>query len=248
MHMCNRWVYVTEMNETIEIKVDIPSWNNNLAGVTRMALDQQNTQLLTTKFYVWHLKLRQQLASVDLILCDHCMFYSWRIYCCSINKLHIFEFVKLHFLWGLCWSASGILRLQGLWINIPKDQLFCLLGPNGAGKSTTINCVIGITPVTGGDGESRCQLYILYSSLKNRDVPKLCMTFTDSISFWTFHPKLYRDVKHSQCYRSLSSGFSFWNLTHFLFRYSWKFYCHSWLFVRPLVRAIFGFTYLLFFT
>ena len=53
------------MNETLEIKVDIPSWNNNLAGVSRMALDQQNTQLLTAKFYVWHLKLRQHLASVD---------------------------------------------------------------------------------------------------------------------------------------------------------------------------------------
>ncbi|CAL9048517.1 unnamed protein product, partial [Musa banksii] len=31
------------------------------------------------------------------------------------------------------------------------DQLFCLLGPNGAGKTTLINCLTGITPVTGGD-------------------------------------------------------------------------------------------------
>jgi ABC-type multidrug transport system ATPase subunit len=42
--------------------------------------------------------------------------------------------------------------MQGLWVNFTKDQLFCLLGPNGAGKTTTMNCLTGITPVTGGDG------------------------------------------------------------------------------------------------
>lgn len=42
--------------------------------------------------------------------------------------------------------------LQGLWVNLAKDQLFCLLGPNGAGKTTAINCLTGISPVTGGDG------------------------------------------------------------------------------------------------
>ncbi|GFP99357.1 ABC transporter a family member 2 [Phtheirospermum japonicum] len=41
--------------------------------------------------------------------------------------------------------------LKGIWLNFPKDQLFCLLGPNGAGKTTTINCLTGITPATGGD-------------------------------------------------------------------------------------------------
>lgn len=41
--------------------------------------------------------------------------------------------------------------LRGLWVNLAKDQLFCLLGPNGAGKTTAINCLTGITPVTGGD-------------------------------------------------------------------------------------------------
>lgn len=39
-------------------------------------------------------------------------------------------------------------------MNFSKDQLFCLLGPNGAGKTTTINCLTGITPVTGGDGNT----------------------------------------------------------------------------------------------
>ncbi|XP_021858731.1 ABC transporter A family member 2-like isoform X1 [Spinacia oleracea] len=41
--------------------------------------------------------------------------------------------------------------LRGLWVNLAKDQLFCLLGPNGAGKTTAINCLTGISPVTGGD-------------------------------------------------------------------------------------------------
>ncbi|KAL2935075.1 ABC transporter A family member 2 [Bienertia sinuspersici] len=44
--------------------------------------------------------------------------------------------------------------VKGLWVNFPKDQLFCLLGHNGAGKTTTISCLTGITPVSGGDGDT----------------------------------------------------------------------------------------------
>lgn len=47
-----------------------------------------------------------------------------------------------------------ILFVQGLWLNLEKDQLFCLLGPNGAGKTTVISCLTGITPVTHGNGNS----------------------------------------------------------------------------------------------
>ncbi|XP_010256707.1 PREDICTED: ABC transporter A family member 2-like isoform X2 [Nelumbo nucifera] len=50
-----------------------------------------------------------------------------------------------------CKRTSPYHALRGLWVNFPKDQLFCLLGPNGAGKTTVINCLTGITPVTGGD-------------------------------------------------------------------------------------------------
>ncbi|CAI9112240.1 OLC1v1012659C1 [Oldenlandia corymbosa var. corymbosa] len=50
-----------------------------------------------------------------------------------------------------CKSSPAYHALKGLWINFPKDQLFCLLGPNGAGKTTAINCLTGITPVTSGD-------------------------------------------------------------------------------------------------
>ncbi|XP_019082065.1 ABC transporter A family member 2 isoform X4 [Vitis vinifera] len=50
-----------------------------------------------------------------------------------------------------CKKTSPYHALKGLWVNFPKNQLFCLLGPNGAGKTTTINCLTGITPVTEGD-------------------------------------------------------------------------------------------------
>lgn len=50
-----------------------------------------------------------------------------------------------------CKKTPSYHALRGLWVNFEKDQLFCLLGPNGAGKTTAINCLTGITPVTGGD-------------------------------------------------------------------------------------------------
>ncbi|XP_059443724.1 ABC transporter A family member 2-like isoform X2 [Corylus avellana] len=50
-----------------------------------------------------------------------------------------------------CKKTPPYHALRGLWVNFAKDQLFCLLGPNGAGKTTAINCLTGITPVTGGD-------------------------------------------------------------------------------------------------
>lgn len=50
-----------------------------------------------------------------------------------------------------CKKTPPYHAVRGLWVNFAKDQLFCLLGPNGAGKTTAINCLTGITPVTGGD-------------------------------------------------------------------------------------------------
>ncbi|XP_074316992.1 ABC transporter A family member 2-like [Silene latifolia] len=50
-----------------------------------------------------------------------------------------------------CSMRSQFHAIKGLYVNLVKDQLFCLLGPNGAGKTTTINCLTGITAVTGGD-------------------------------------------------------------------------------------------------
>ncbi|KAF5196994.1 Abc transporter a family member [Thalictrum thalictroides] len=50
-----------------------------------------------------------------------------------------------------CNQGAPFHAVKGLWVNFPKDQLFCLLGPNGAGKTTSISCLTGITPVTAGD-------------------------------------------------------------------------------------------------
>ncbi|KAK1298423.1 ABC transporter A family member 2 [Acorus calamus] len=50
-----------------------------------------------------------------------------------------------------CKKSAAYHAVRGIWVNLAKDQLFCLLGPNGAGKTTLINCLTGITPVTGGD-------------------------------------------------------------------------------------------------
>ncbi|CAL9114056.1 unnamed protein product [Musa textilis] len=50
-----------------------------------------------------------------------------------------------------CNRSSPYHAVKEIWVNLAKDQLFCLLGPNGAGKTTLINCLTGITPVTGGD-------------------------------------------------------------------------------------------------
>lgn len=50
-----------------------------------------------------------------------------------------------------CKITKPFVAVKDLWMNFPKNQLFCLLGPNGAGKSTLISCLTGITPVTHGD-------------------------------------------------------------------------------------------------
>lgn len=40
--------------------------------------------------------------------------------------------------------------LHGISFTVPRGQFFGLLGPNGAGKTTTINCITGISDITGG--------------------------------------------------------------------------------------------------
>ena len=53
-----------------------------------------------------------------------------------------------------------MLEFKGLWVNLAKDELFCLLGHNGAGKTTAMNCLTGITTITGGDGNIQCLLFL----------------------------------------------------------------------------------------
>ncbi|TMW86787.1 hypothetical protein EJD97_020884 [Solanum chilense] len=50
-----------------------------------------------------------------------------------------------------CKIKKPFKAVQGLWLNLEKDQLFCLLGPNGAGKTTVISCLTGIISVTRGN-------------------------------------------------------------------------------------------------
>jgi ABC-type cobalamin/Fe3+-siderophores transport system ATPase subunit len=70
--------------------------------------------------------------------------------------------------------------IQGLWMNIAKDQLFCLLGPNGAGKTTTINCLTGLFPVTGGDGKIKLALFSCFCFIE----ASVLSLFTILISLW----------------------------------------------------------------
>ena len=122
--------------------------------------------------------------------------------------------IKCHYIWFI--TKISVMRiysfsanyLQGLWVNLAKNQLFCLLGPNGAGKTTTINCLTGITPVTDGDGNSF--LSISFITVSVRWTQESCINITNfllnSIHSWKFYPKFYWHVKHSKNYRSLSTG------------------------------------------
>lgn len=51
-----------------------------------------------------------------------------------------------------CRKTPAFHAVQGTWLEVQPNTIFCLLGPNGAGKSTTINCLTGIVPTTSGDG------------------------------------------------------------------------------------------------
>lgn len=88
-------------------------------------------------------------------------------------------------------------NLQGLWVNFIKDQLFCLLGPNGAGKTTVINCLTGITPVTGGDGNTIPSLFsLLIKQFWDEIIDKIINYIVNSIDLWIFCSKLGRHGKN----------------------------------------------------
>ncbi|KAJ6676813.1 ABC TRANSPORTER A FAMILY MEMBER 1-RELATED [Salix viminalis] len=78
-----------------------------------------------------------------------------QIGCCKCKKTSPYHALRSSYGWNILrrrfYEALPPDILQDLWVNFRRDQLFCLLGPNGAGKTTTINCLTGITPVTGGD-------------------------------------------------------------------------------------------------
>ena len=45
---------------------------------------------------------------------------------------------------------GDVKAVEGLTLRIPEGEIFGLLGPNGSGKTTTINCLSGLTDVSGG--------------------------------------------------------------------------------------------------
>lgn len=51
---------------------------------------------------------------------------------------------------GLEKSFAGIYAVDGLDIEIRRDEIVGLIGPNGAGKTTTINLITGFLQPTGG--------------------------------------------------------------------------------------------------
>nr|XP_027124397.1 ABC transporter A family member 11-like [Coffea arabica] len=78
-------------------------------------------------------QLRSLTKSYSMALKIRCHRFCFCYFCCT------------------CKITKPFVAVKDLWMNFPKNQLFCLLGPNGAGKSTLISCLTGITPVTHGD-------------------------------------------------------------------------------------------------
>jgi ABC-2 type transport system ATP-binding protein len=46
--------------------------------------------------------------------------------------------------------ANGVLALDGLSLNLHRDEIVALLGPNGAGKSTAVKLMMGLSSPTSG--------------------------------------------------------------------------------------------------
>ena len=45
---------------------------------------------------------------------------------------------------GVTKSYGRTVAVRGLWLEIPRGELFAFLGPNGAGKTTTIKMIVGL--------------------------------------------------------------------------------------------------------
>ncbi|CAG9460936.1 unnamed protein product [Pedinophyceae sp. YPF-701] len=52
---------------------------------------------------------------------------------------------------GFLRGKRGFAAVEGTWLQVERNHLFCLLGPNGAGKTTTFNMLTGVTSPTSGD-------------------------------------------------------------------------------------------------
>src|SRR5690606_12880156 len=55
-------------------------------------------------------------------------------------------------------TFGGLVAVNGLSINIPRNSISAVIGPNGAGKTTFFNCITGFYKIDSGevlfDGEA----------------------------------------------------------------------------------------------
>ena len=60
--------------------------------------------------------------------------------------------LKKTFHMGICGrkSAKDVKAVKGVYLEVPKKELFCLLGHNGAGKSATFNILTGCLGASSG--------------------------------------------------------------------------------------------------
>ena len=53
---------------------------------------------------------------------------------------------------GLSKTYNGVVALDSLNLQVPKNSIFGFLGPNGAGKTTSMKLLLGLTSPTSGGG------------------------------------------------------------------------------------------------
>ncbi|MCI3204148.1 MULTISPECIES: ABC transporter ATP-binding protein [Pandoraea] len=65
---------------------------------------------------------------------------------------HNFQQLRLDHVARSFTNAEGqsVAALNGLDLTIERGEFIALLGPSGCGKSTALNCIAGLTPLTGG--------------------------------------------------------------------------------------------------
>ncbi|MDN4575160.1 spermidine/putrescine ABC transporter ATP-binding protein [Pandoraea cepalis] len=65
---------------------------------------------------------------------------------------HNFQHLRLDNVARAFTNAEGqsVAALNGLDLTIERGEFIALLGPSGCGKSTALNCIAGLTPLTGG--------------------------------------------------------------------------------------------------
>ena len=96
----------------------------------------------------------------------------------NLNEADILKIRNIHKVFG-----DGKKALNGVSLNLYKNEIFALLGHNGAGKSTLINILSGLYQSTKGQ--------VLYN---NQDMLKNLDTFRKKIGICPQHDVLFTDI------------------------------------------------------